>query len=85
MADARAISWQTLVSAVRSDCPDLYRTWWEDLGPTLLEGGQLSVRVDDPLQIRYLRDNCTAAFVRAGVGRTRPAAGVSYPAPMGRG
>lgn len=59
------IAWDALLRAVRTQYPDLYRSWFDDLPTGRVESGELRVRVDDPARARYLRDHCTRAFVDA--------------------
>ncbi len=63
MAKSVEFQWSALLAVVRADFPDLYRAWFETLQPGRLDGGELSVTVDDPARARYLRENCTQAFV----------------------
>ncbi len=61
------LSWDALLRTVRSDHPHLYRSWFEDLKPLQLSGGQLQVVVPESAQTRYLRDHCTDSFVQAAM------------------
>lgn len=59
------LSWPALLAAVRTSQPGLYRAWFDELEPGRIEGGELRVSVSDVARSRYLRDNCTEAFVDA--------------------
>ena len=63
-------SWDALLHAVQRDYPDLYRSWFTELEPAQLEAGQLGVRAADPVRARYLREQCSDAFVRAAMDQT---------------
>jgi chromosomal replication initiator protein len=63
-------SWEALLTAVRADYPELYRTWFETLPAGTLDAGELRVVVDDPARLRFLRDSCSAAFVQATMALT---------------
>ena len=63
-------SWDELLGAVRANFPELYRTWFAELAPGTLKGGELLVVVDDAAKLRFLRDSCAVAFVQAAMGLT---------------
>ena len=65
-----AFSWNRLLSAVRANSPDLYRTWFDELEPGRLANGELAVVLDDPAKLRFLIDNCKDAFVQAAMALT---------------
>lgn len=70
MAETRDLSWDALLGTVRSDFPEIYRSWFETLRASEPAGGILRVRVDDPARTRYLRDQCTQPFVDAIMAQT---------------
>ena len=63
-------SWDALLNAVRSHFPELYRTWFTELPPGILEGGELLVIVDDPARLRFLCTACSAAFAQMAMALT---------------
>ena len=63
-------SWDSLVDAVRAEFPELYRSWFTELPPGTLAGGELLVCVNDSAKLRFLRDSCRAAFVQAAMALT---------------
>jgi chromosomal replication initiator protein len=70
MPTSVSFSWNALLDAIRTEFPELYRTWFEELPPGNLDGGQLTVTVDDPAKLRFLSDACTPAFVQGAMGLT---------------
>lgn len=62
------LSWESLIARVRSDYPDLYRSWFEALRPEPLQNGLLRVHVPLAAQARYLREACNDAFIQSAVG-----------------
>jgi chromosomal replication initiator protein len=64
------LKWDAFVRALRSEFPDLYRSWLEELPPPMVEGGELRVIVDDPHRANFLRDGCTDAFVQIAMRLT---------------
>ncbi len=67
MAVEAAWDWDRLLETVRTDQPDLYRAWFEDLRPAQPHAGALSIQVEDPAQAYYLREQCRGAFARAAM------------------
>lgn len=63
MDGAAEFSWTALLAMVRSDYPELYRSWFDSLQPGRLEAGELRVSVEDAARARYLRESCTQAFI----------------------
>jgi len=63
-------SWDALLAAVRTEFPDLFRTWFESLPDPTLNGGELRVVVEDPARLRYLQDHCSSAFVQTAMALT---------------
>lgn len=61
------VSWDALIAAVRSEHPQLYRAWFEDLEPGSIGGGELRILVADPAKAWYLQDECTTAFVQCAM------------------
>jgi chromosomal replication initiator protein len=61
------VRWDSLLRAVRSGSPELYRRWFEELEPARIEGGELQVFVTDPARAHYLSESCTQAFVAAAM------------------
>ena len=62
--------WNQFLSSIRAGFPDLYRKWFEDLPPGRLEGGELTLIVDDTAKHRYLCDSCTQAFIQTAMSQT---------------
>jgi chromosomal replication initiator protein len=54
--------WADIIGHVRVQHPELVRGWFSQLQPVALFGGVLRVQARNPLQVRYLEDNCRAAF-----------------------
>ena len=44
MLPEQALRWDKLLQTVRADYPDVYRSWFEELAPGRLEGGELQVQ-----------------------------------------
>jgi chromosomal replication initiator protein len=63
----QSLPWDTLLQTVRSHSPGLYRSWFEDLIPAELAGGQLHIHVPHAAHVGYLRDHCTQAFIQAAM------------------
>lgn len=61
------LAWETLLSHVRGEFGELYRAWFDELGPGRLTGGELEITVSDPSRARYLRENCVPAFTQAAM------------------
>ena len=70
VSSAAFTRWDELLAAVRSRHPDLYRSWFEQLEPGVVEGGELRVRVRDPAQAHFLREQCSEAFATAATTLT---------------
>lgn len=51
--------WETVCKRCKTEAPELFRAWFEDLRPAGLEGGQLTLHVSDPARLQYLRDRGT--------------------------
>ncbi len=81
MADESTFSWPQLLQAVRSDFPQLYRNWFDELNPESIESGELCVQVRDPLQLGYLRGACQEAFARAATLLTGRLVAVRFEGP----
>lgn len=64
---APALSWDDLLRAMRTEHPDLYRSWFEELAAPQLDRGELRFEVDDPIRAAYLRDECTGAFTHLAI------------------
>lgn len=62
--------WDAFLRTIRSDFPELYRNWYEELQPGRVEGGELRIVVDDPVRVRQLRDEATSAFVQTAMRQT---------------
>lgn len=67
MTERDGLSWDRLLSVVRSSHPQLYRTWFESLRATDISGGLLRIVVRDPAQAQYLRTECSGAFTQAAM------------------
>ncbi len=68
-------SWDALLSHVRRDAPNLYRTWFDELPPPTMVHGELQLCVDDAGRAHYLRDVCGDVLNRAAIeitGRLTP-------------
>ncbi|GMU81541.1 MAG: hypothetical protein AMXMBFR47_14120 [Planctomycetota bacterium] len=59
------VSWTEIVALVRTEQPQLYRAWFEELPSGRIEGGEFRVTVGDPVQAAYLQNDCAAAFSNA--------------------
>lgn len=70
MLDGRDFPWDQLLATLRAQRPELYRSWFEDLPPGVVEGGELRVEVPDAAQAQYLREQCGQAFTQATMGLT---------------
>lgn len=58
-------TWSEILAALRSQAPELARTWFVLLEPTQMEHGVIRVQVDTGKHYRYLTGHCHAAFMRA--------------------
>ena len=81
MATNAEFSWNRLLEVVRAEHPDLYRTWFEDLPPATIEGGELRITVSDELRQRYLSENCADAFIRTAMSLTGYLVSVRFTVP----
>jgi chromosomal replication initiator protein len=52
---------------MRTEHPDLYRSWFEELPAPQLDHGELRFEIDDPIRAAYLRDACTGAFTHLAI------------------
>lgn len=78
------LSWSALLAAVRSAQPELYRAWFDELAPGVLDAGELHVFVPDAVRARYLREVCTDAFVSAAMSLTGHLVAVRFSSPADR-
>jgi chromosomal replication initiator protein len=62
MPNERELSWGSLLATVRARYPELYRSWFAALPDGEFANGELVIRVDDPQQMEFLRDQCRNAF-----------------------
>jgi chromosomal replication initiator protein len=83
MLPQQVLRWDKLLASVRADCPELYRSWFEDLMPGRLEAGQLEVRVPQASQVPYLRSQCTEPFTQAAIKLTGRLLSVHFVPPSG--
>jgi len=70
MLPEQALHWDKLLQMVRGEYPDLYRSWFEELTPGRLEGGELQVQAPQATQLCYLRNQCTQPFIQAAMDLT---------------
>ena len=70
MLPEQALRWDKLLQTVRAEYPDVYRSWFEELAPGRLEGGELQVQAPQATQLRYLRNQCTQPFIQAAMRLT---------------
>lgn len=54
--------WETLCNRCKTEAPDIYRAWFEELAPTGMHAGALEVRVEEPSRLQYLRVRCAAVL-----------------------
>lgn len=73
-----AVNWAALLLRVRSDHPDLYRAWFEDLPAGELVGGELRIRVPDPNWGVYLSTHCASPFASAASVQTQTLVSVRF-------
>lgn len=64
---APPLSWDDLLRAMRTEHPDLYRSWFEELPAPQLNRGELRFELPDPVRAAYLRDECTGAFTHLAI------------------
>ncbi|HOW69162.1 MAG TPA: chromosomal replication initiator protein DnaA [Phycisphaerae bacterium] len=57
--------WSDILLALRSECPELARPWFNALEPTDLQFGVMRVRTPTETQRQYLRQQCQVAFNQA--------------------
>lgn len=67
MSTAPVFDWDRVLSAVRDDAPDLYRSWFTSLQVAQPHRGELDIRTSDIAQAHYLEDRCRDAFLRAAM------------------
>ncbi len=72
------VTWDSLLTAFRTERPDLYRSWFEGLRTSTFHGGQMVVDVDDPARARYLAEKCTEAFVQCAIALTGHLVGIRF-------
>ena len=70
MSTSESFPWEALLERLRTQWPELYRAWFNDLAAAELLGGELRVPVDDPAKAQYLRDQCSQAFIQAAMALT---------------
>ncbi len=72
------LNWDGLLARVRTDYPQVYRSWFAQLPPADLQGGELRIRVDSVAKARYLAESCTEAFVRSAMALSGLLVGVRF-------
>lgn len=70
MPDNADFSWGALLEHVRAQYPELYRAWFAELPPAVLEGGEVRVAESEPARLRYLQDSCAKAFAQTAMALT---------------
>lgn len=70
MASSAPLAWDEFLRALRSHYPDLYRSWFEELSPPRLEGGELTFVVQPAARAHFLRESCRPAFVELAMRLT---------------
>ncbi|MBN2447210.1 MAG: hypothetical protein JXO22_10815, partial [Phycisphaerae bacterium] len=65
-----AIPWTELLRTLRADYSELYRSWFEDLTPGIVERGELRITVPDSARADYLRNQCGRAFIQSAISLT---------------
>ena len=83
MSDEVEFRWEDLLARVRRDFPHVYRTWFEELPPGILAGGELRVAVPDTQRCRFLREECLSAFVQSAMSLTGRLVSVRFVPPPG--
>ncbi|MFN0136990.1 MAG: chromosomal replication initiator protein DnaA [Phycisphaerae bacterium] len=78
------LSWSALLGAVRADQPGLFRSWFEELPPGVLDAGELHVFVPDAARARYLQEQCRQAFVDAAMALSGHLVTVRFSSPADR-
>ncbi len=58
-------SWSDILAQVRSQHPELFRSWFNNLEPLDMQHGVIKVRPATPAQHEYLTGECQAAFNEA--------------------
>ena len=76
-----SFNWNKFLELVRAEFPDVYRTWFEDVSPGKLDGGELVIVLEDAAKQRFLADNCTRAFVQAAMSLTGHLVSVRFAGP----
>ena len=79
--DPDDLSWDSVLEAVRTDYPELWRSWFNDLGPGELSHGELRIHAPDSSYSRYLRAHCAEAFRDSIMGITGRLVTVRFTAP----
>jgi chromosomal replication initiator protein len=62
--------WERVLETIRTRQPELYRAWFDELPPAVIDGGELHVLVPDSARAEYLREQCTRAFAEAATSVT---------------
>lgn len=76
--------WESIVAHVRRHHPDRARHWFGDLEVIDLNQGVLRVRVDDEVQLRYLKSECRGLFNEAVQQVTQHFVTVQFEGPGGQ-
>ena len=64
------IPWNELLHALRVEYPELYRSWFDELTPGVVETGELRIAVPDAARAQYLRNQCSRAFIQSAISLT---------------
>ena len=78
MIDQHEVALDRLLSVVRTDFPETYRSWFETLTAEPVQGGVLRIRVRETAQARYLQEQRNQAFVDAVMSCTGHLVGVDF-------
>ncbi len=70
MAPADQFPWDALLQKLRAQFPELYRAWFDELPPGVLERGELHINVGDAAKAQFLREQCGRAFISAAMSLT---------------
>ncbi len=85
MSSGPRLDWAGVLRSVRTENPDQYRAWFEQLPPPLVEGGEIRVLAENPAQWRYLQEQCVSPFVQAAMAQTGLLLSVRFVCPREEG
>ena len=77
-------TWGDILSRIRGQHPELFRSWFNTLEPIDMEAGTIHVRATNTVQHRYLTQECRTAFRQAAQDIIKRLVTVAFiPPPVG--